>query len=273
MMASTTAASFASCGKSGGRWASYCSLVHCAGAGAIEMSIGSLGRMARFVLPSPFRDGPGRTRRDQGRGRVEPGAGTLPGSPVQLLEVLAKDESLLMPTWVECILCDLEDPAAAGSVLSGPNEARLGISKPYRSQSVRLHPFTVVSEAVVMLVLPSMSRSGWAGRSHSLWSCDAHVENRFSWYETAFMTTPMMTSRSVMEPYHHSSDAANEALSPVKGVQQAAWPFELDRSDLSEFVDRWLGWFGAAAQGSLSKSSMMPEKKTAGTWRRGVKRV
>lgn len=154
----------------------------------------------------------------------------------------------------------------------GLNEARLGVTKPYRSQSVGAHPFTVVSEAVIMLMLPRMSRSGWAGRSHSLWFCDAHVENQFSWYETAFMTTPLMSSRSVIEPYHQSAEGANEALSPVMGVQQVAWPFdELDRSDLSEFVDRWLGWFGAAAQGTLSKSSMMPERPTAGTWRTGAK--
>jgi hypothetical protein len=47
---------------------------------------------------------------------------------------------------------------------------------------------------------------------------------------------------------------AREALAPGITRVQLAWDFEeLDRSDLSEFVNRWLGWFGLAAQGQLQR--------------------
>lgn len=50
---------------------------------------------------------------------------------------------------------------------------------------------------------------------------------------------------------------------------QVAWPFTaLVTGDLDEFVDRWLGWFAAAAQGSLQRPSSMPERPAEGTWRR-----
>jgi eukaryotic-like serine/threonine-protein kinase len=42
---------------------------------------------------------------------------------------------------------------------------------------------------------------------------------------------------------------------------QVAWPFTpLVVGDLNEFIDRWAGWFAAAAQGTLHAPSLMPER-------------
>jgi eukaryotic-like serine/threonine-protein kinase len=47
-----------------------------------------------------------------------------------------------------------------------------------------------------------------------------------------------------------------------------AWPVEeLDRSNPTEFIDRWIGWFADAAIGELHHPSTMPEKPTDGSWR------
>jgi serine/threonine-protein kinase len=170
------------------------------------------------------------------------------------------------------------------------NGARFGLTQPRQSDGgtwltrsqleapIDL-PFTVISEAVIMLYLPRASL-GWGGRSHSLWYCDAVEKNRFAWYETAFMENPFLgrwrsnsiissSSGSQIIPFHLSTAAAAEALQPGIGVKQVAWPFEeLDRADLTEFMNRWLGWFGDAAQGKLSRPTNMPERPAQGSWRK-----
>jgi serine/threonine-protein kinase len=128
-------------------------------------------------------------------------------------------------------------------------------------------PFTVIASAEIVVRLKTF-RSDWQGRSHSLWFCDAQDEGRFAWYETAFMATPLTGRNSPEEPGSLQPAVAAEAVNPGIGTVQVAWPFEeLDRADLSEFIDRWIGWFADAAAGDLSKPSTMPEKDVRGTWR------
>ena len=148
------------------------------------------------------------------------------------------------------------------------NGARFGIAKPMEASSSADLPFTVVSESAVMLYL-AKPVNGWEGRSHSLWYCDAEEKDRFAWYETAFMVSPLIPRNYPIEPFFRTARDARAALGPAMDVEQVAWPFEeLDRADLSEFINRWLGWFGDAANGKLSRPSMMPEKPPAGTWRK-----
>jgi hypothetical protein len=129
-------------------------------------------------------------------------------------------------------------------------------------------PFTVISESVITLTLPNPVH-GWRGRTHSLRYCDAHEEGRFAWYELAFMQFAMGGCQPPIEPYALSAYAALPVFSPGIGTAQLGWPVdEIDRSDLSEFLGRWSGWFADAAAGRLSRPMMMPEKPTAGTWRR-----
>jgi len=62
-------------------------------------------------------------------------------------------------------------------------------------------------------------------------------------------------------------DAA-QAIGPGLAHIQAAWPFiPIIPGDLDEFIDRWAGWFGDAAQGQLSQPNSMPERPFRGSWR------
>jgi eukaryotic-like serine/threonine-protein kinase len=50
---------------------------------------------------------------------------------------------------------------------------------------------------------------------------------------------------------------------------QVAWPFtRLSFEGLEDFIDRWAGWFGDAAAGTLSHPSSMPERQAQGSWRK-----
>lgn len=145
------------------------------------------------------------------------------------------------------------------------NGAELTLDHPQKSQATWTSPFTVISESVITVKRPRATRDGWAGRSHSLWFCDAKEKNRFAWYELAFWGG----GHPSIEPNAASSAEQTQIVfQPVMGGLQLAWPFtELERSDLSEFVGRWLGWFGDAATGSLQRPMVMPERSPKGSWR------
>ena len=144
-------------------------------------------------------------------------------------------------------------------------KGKLGVSFP--EQSSRLDgPFQVAAHAVISVAQPP-SRYGYQGRSHSLWFADAQEQGRFAWYETAFMQTFGSTSPA-LHPFSRDPDGARSALSNAMTTEQLAWPFEeLDRADLSEFIDRWIGWFADAAGGHMHYPSQMPEKPTRGSYR------
>jgi Serine/threonine protein kinase len=138
--------------------------------------------------------------------------------------------------------------------------------------------------------------TGYTGRSHSLWFCDAQKAGAFRWFETAFMNAPdMMPSiapetRRDPEPLSDSGTNVRfgfvtraevpSALAPgaVAGAAlirsrssavRVAWPFTpLDVTDLTGFIDRWSGWFGLAASGELTRPESLPEREPAGSWRR-----
>jgi hypothetical protein len=106
------------------------------------------------------------------------------------------------------------------------------------------------------------------GRSHSLWYCDPFVEGEFSWYELAFMNHAFGGQPDIV-PFALPAREARIACEPVVGTMQIPWPFqEIDRSDPTEFLGRWLGWFAQTAAGTLQQPSMLPERQTDRTWRR-----
>jgi hypothetical protein len=75
--------------------------------------------------------------------------------------------------------------------------------------------------------------------------------------------------RPVMEPFSLAVRETRDIFSPVMGTSQIPWPVEeIDRSDLSEFLGRWIGWFADAASGTLCRPMMLPEKPCEGSWRR-----
>ncbi|MFF7648186.1 serine/threonine-protein kinase [Streptomyces canus] len=130
-------------------------------------------------------------------------------------------------------------------------------------------PFDVIASAVIQLKVPQ-NRIGYEGRSHSLWYADAQASERYQWFETAFMATPMRSAMSTMDPFalnpHHE---AHGAVGPAMGMNQVAWPFTpLSIGDLDEFIDRWTNWLAKAASGELGHPSRMPERDPHGSWRK-----
>lgn len=127
-------------------------------------------------------------------------------------------------------------------------------------------PFTVIAEAVITVNMERDGR-GYEGRSHSLWYGDLQEVGRFAWYELAFMESPLVGASSPVAPFSGDPRSMAIAFSNVTGTKQLAWPVEeIDRSDPTEFVDRWIGWFADAATRELYHPSIMPEKPTDGSW-------
>jgi serine/threonine-protein kinase len=144
--------------------------------------------------------------------------------------------------------------------------AQIGLDQPQPSPSkLGSLPFTVVSESVIRVTRPT-PLYGWVGRGHSLWYCDAEEKDVFAWYEVAF--TRMAFGGGALpqiDPFDMDGIEAGAALRPGIATTQLAWDFEeLDRSELSEFVGRWLGWFGQAATGQLQRPGQIPEKPPMG---------
>lgn len=130
-------------------------------------------------------------------------------------------------------------------------------------------PFTVIAYADITVDFGRPWDSGWVGRSHSLWYCDAQEQGRYAWYELAFMHSTLSNARSTHEPYACSPYESEYALQNVIGGKQIAWPVtEIDRADPTEFIDRWTEWFAEAATGELRRPAQMPERRAEGTWRR-----
>lgn len=175
----------------------------------------------------------------------------------------------------------LSDVLSAGSVLpikdggwtAKLGDAVLGFSDPdSRVDSTwsdwQSSPFDVVTAAMIRLRV-SNNRLGYQGRSHSLWFGDVQQAGQYGWFESAFMISAFAGHQSPEEPFAlFPEDRSVKALRP--GIDQflVAWPFSLLEADnLDEFVDRWAGWFGQAANGQLHKPMMMPERSGIGSWR------
>ena len=129
--------------------------------------------------------------------------------------------------------------------------------------------FDVIAHASLTLSIPS-DRYGYSGRNHAFWFCDAVEANTYAWYETAFMISPLLNQRSPTNPFSlPPGESAAKALSTGIAEYQIAWPFErLERGDLREFIDRWVGWLADAATGRLRHPRSMPERSSDGSWRK-----
>lgn len=121
----------------------------------------------------------------------------------------------------------------------------------------------VVLAAELNLRIPP-NRSGYEGRSHSLWYCDAALAGQFRWYETAFMVSALIRRRGRQNPFAlYPGEESAKALWTGLAEFQLAWPFTpLEPGTLSEFIDRWAAWLADASQGHLSHPGRMPEKDT-----------
>ena len=152
-------------------------------------------------------------------------------------------------------------------------QARLYIACPTATDPVATvgrAPITVIGDSTIS-VLQDPGPHGYAGRSHSLWFCDGQTPGQFAWFETAFMTHPLMQTRqeeSVLPFSLPPAQRASGAISSGFDELQLAWPFtSLRPGDLDEFRERWIGWFAAASTGQLNRPTTMPERQTAGSSR------
>ena len=86
------------------------------------------------------------------------------------------------------------------------------------------------------------------------------------------MLSGLSGRRSTVDPF--SLDPGAEAAKAVwngMAEYQPAWPFiKLEPDNLGEFIERWVGWFGAAASGQLSHPSSMPERAPQNSWRQSL---
>jgi serine/threonine protein kinase len=133
-------------------------------------------------------------------------------------------------------------------------------------------PFDVIAWCSLG-VTKTQDRYGYRGRSHGLWFCDAKAPGQYRWYETAFMSQPLIGGgTSEFDPFavDPQSNSARQALFPAVGTSQVAWPFTpVDPGEMDEFVNRWASWLAAAASGALMRPSELPERPIAGSWRQG----
>lgn len=175
--------------------------------------------------------------------------------------------SLMEAVQAESPLARVESPAGRGQMVfvAELGVGKLGVSKP--SPINRWNgPFEVIAVATIAVNQPQSPR-GYDGRSHSLWYCDPKSEGAFAWYELAFMRSALIAQPSLV-PFAAKPQEVPNAFMRVMGTEQLAWPIEeLDRADLTEFVDRWLGWFAEAAEQALHHPSQLPEKPANGGYR------
>ena len=129
--------------------------------------------------------------------------------------------------------------------------------------------FEVIAFSELSLRVPA-DRSGYEGRSHSLWFCDAQEVGRYQWFETAFMFSPLIAKTARQDPFSlNPGEDAAAAVGAGMAHIQVAWPFTaLTPGDLDEFIGRWAAWLADASQGQIHRPSSMPERDPGGSWRR-----
>ena len=123
-------------------------------------------------------------------------------------------------------------------------------------------PFDVIAYTAIAVRKPR-DRYDYEGRAHSLWFCDAHDEGVYRWYEIAFMVQPLIPERSTLDPFAlpPTDENAAHSFTPVMNVCQIAWqPLPFDQGGEEQFIERWLDWFAAAVDGTLSHPSHLPEQ-------------
>lgn len=132
---------------------------------------------------------------------------------------------------------------------------RLSVARPKLSGIDRLgkssqRSIDTVAYAHISVRMPK-DRSGYEGRSHSLWYCDSQNEGHFRWYETAFWS---LFDRTSICPFSLTPEQS------ASGEYRNARPLRpIDQGDEHGFIERWLAWFAAAAQQKLHSPNQLPE--------------
>jgi serine/threonine-protein kinase len=116
-------------------------------------------------------------------------------------------------------------------------------------------PFEVHASAALSLDAPGFN--GYQGRAHSLWFGDPDEQNRFRWYEMAFMTDIFVSLPGPVAPFALSPNEGAPAITTgVNTVQLAMNLKRVEPTELDEFIVRWGNWLADAASGSWSLPSL-----------------
>ena len=167
-------------------------------------------------------------------------------------------------------------PGRSGWIFKlGAGELHLSSAQPVSSAAWRNGtepPFDAVAHATIT-VKSTPPLHQYAGRSHSLWFCDAQHAEQYGWFETAFMWHPAKAGAfEPYEPFAMAPDATSRAaLGRSTAVHQVAWPFtQVEAGDLEEFITRWANWLVQAHTRRLVRPGHMPERPVAGSWQPGA---
>ncbi|MFD3704674.1 serine/threonine-protein kinase [Nocardia sp. NPDC058658] len=186
---------------------------------------------------------------------------------------LAQSALLIAHEWINPIhealdtLPGVEKESTGGKMTYQLGSGRLVLQSPTEaSHQYDLMPFDVVCAGTISVEITGRGfRQGWRGREHSLWFCDAQVEGEYHWFETAFYR---IGAGTVVEPYAIPPSERDAGLALARGmhIEQVAWPpAGMSGEGGEQFVERWLGWFADAGQGTLTRPMTLPEGN--GVWR------
>ena len=129
-------------------------------------------------------------------------------------------------------------------------------------------PFDVIAYAAISVIGKKDAYRGYSGRSHSLWYCDAKSKGEYRWFEVAFMNN--LVGQPDIVPFHLDPSEAGMAFGRGISSRRCARAFvAIDRDNVSEFVNRWLEWFGQGATDKLAYPGILPEDPPQGSWRQG----
>lgn len=192
-------------------------------------------------------------------------------------QVLADSAIDIAAGWFELLAQQLNVPGVSKE--EGPSTLRFSLNvadlivekpKKYERSAVDTLPFDVLCAASILVSahIDAAPRKRMAGRSHSLWYCDAHAEGEYSWFETGFCSE----GREVVgvTPYSQSPDnsAARRAFYPEMGTEYVAVPLTpISSSTVQQFLEKWIGWFVDAADDTLAFRADLPHGPSERTWR------
>ncbi len=122
-------------------------------------------------------------------------------------------------------------------------------------------PFDVIASTSIILT-DSRGNRGYAGRSHSVWYCDAQDKGAYRWFELAFWPGAFTNSRTELTPFSlEPGRLASRAFSRTMGTEELARRVRgCDSDDFDPFVEFWTTKLVDAVAGKLTYPGSLPEE-------------
>lgn len=145
-------------------------------------------------------------------------------------------------------------------VISRPRLTQAGVLGQRSGPYSNINPFDVIGISKIQITQHPKGGQQGIGREHSLWYCDAHVEDEFRWFEMSFMNGFSPAGRSLIDPYALEPEKASVCFQRIMSTKQLAWkPMPFDQERVDAFIERWISWFAQAAEGKYHQSSHSPD--------------